>query len=148
MRGQPFLILLSPLVSGFLSISYPNSAKRQVLSDTCRLVKVAETQPKDDEGSNGEREPTPRSTAVFALMESLKKKKPSFATRQLENDPEYQRLDRRDRAFSRLLLATTERRQGQIDKVIRKFMNSKKSQVSKKQECLRSVRDLLSPSLK
>ena len=55
-------------------------------------------------------------------MESMKKAKAStFAIRKMENDPNYQKLDRRDRAFARRILATAERRQGQIDKVINKF---------------------------
>jgi hypothetical protein len=74
--------------------------------------------------------PTARSTAVFALLESSKQKT-LFAIRKLENDPDYLSLDRRDRAFARLLLTTAERRQGQIDKVVQKFVNeSKQSKVS------------------
>lgn len=42
----------------------------------------------------------------------------SFATRELEQSSNYQSLDARDRAFARLLVATVERRHGQIDKVI------------------------------
>ena len=42
----------------------------------------------------------------------------SFATRELEQHSHYQSLDARDRAFARLLVATVERRHGQIDKVI------------------------------
>ncbi|EJK46232.1 hypothetical protein THAOC_35109 [Thalassiosira oceanica] len=41
---------------------------------------------------------------------------PSFAARQLEQDPQYDELEQRDRAFARLLVATVERRLGQIDK--------------------------------
>jgi hypothetical protein len=71
-------------------------------------------------------EPNPRSTAVFALMEGAKRK-PTFAIRRLENDPDYLNLvDSRDRSFARLMLTTSERRQGQIDKVIRKFVNQSK----------------------
>ena len=43
---------------------------------------------------------------------------PSFATRQLEQDPHYDALEQRDRAFARLLVATVERRLGQIDAVL------------------------------
>ncbi|EJK72317.1 hypothetical protein THAOC_06162 [Thalassiosira oceanica] len=43
---------------------------------------------------------------------------PSFAARQLEQDPQYDELEQRDRAFARLLVATVERRLGQIDKVL------------------------------
>lgn len=41
-----------------------------------------------------------------------------FAVPKLENDPNYVNLEeRRDRAFARLILTTSERRLGQIDKV-------------------------------
>ncbi len=63
-----------------------------------------------------------RSVAVFSLMESMKKRNPPFASRALEQDPDYQRFDARDRAFSRALLMTTERRSGQISKMIQSCM--------------------------
>jgi transcription termination factor NusB len=59
--------------------------------------------------------PTPRSMAVFALMDGAKRK-PTFAIRRLEND----------RSFARSMLSTSERRQGQIDKVIQKFVHQSK----------------------
>jgi len=43
----------------------------------------------------------------------------SFATRVLEQDAHYKSLDARDRSFARLLVATVERRLGQIDKVLK-----------------------------
>lgn len=61
---------------------------------------------------------TARSVTVFALMESMKKIKPPFASRALEQDPNYQRLSQTDRAFSRVLLMTAQKHAGQIDKVI------------------------------
>ncbi len=42
----------------------------------------------------------------------------SFASRQLEQDRNYQLLDARDRSFAKLLVSTVERRLGQIDKVL------------------------------
>lgn len=42
----------------------------------------------------------------------------SFATRQLEQDNNYKELEGRDRSFARLLVATVERRLGQIDGVL------------------------------
>jgi 16S rRNA (cytosine967-C5)-methyltransferase len=42
----------------------------------------------------------------------------SYASRELEQSSHYQSLDARDRSFARLLVATVERRHGQIDKVI------------------------------
>eukprot|EP00980_Cylindrotheca_fusiformis_P018373 scaffold6032_cov100-Cylindrotheca_fusiformis.AAC.4 len=76
--------------------------------------------------------PSARSTAVFSMMNSLSNKNPFFAIRQLENDPDFLRLESRDRAFARLLLSTAERRQGQIDKVIAAFMNKSNEGQKKK----------------
>ena len=86
---------------------------------------------------------TARSTAIFALYESLitktKKKnkeatKPVFAIRVLENDVSYQKLDGRDRAFSRLLLSTTERRSGQIEKILNSYIASRQQQQQQQQQ--------------
>lgn len=72
---------------------------------------------------------THRAVAVFALMESMKRKQ--FAIRVLEQDPAYLNLDQRDRAFARLLLVTSERRKGQIKKVIKSFSHQDKKKNSK-----------------
>ena len=49
-----------------------------------------------------------------------------FATRRLEQDPTYQtNLDQRDRSFARLLVATVERRMGQIDKLLTMAVDKK-----------------------
>lgn len=73
---------------------------------------------------------THRASAIFALMESMKKKN-VFAIRVLEQDPAYLDLDQRDRAFARLLLSTAERRSGQIEAVIRSFERKEKKKNSK-----------------
>jgi hypothetical protein len=73
---------------------------------------------------------THRASAVFALMESMKKKN-VFAIRMLEQDPSYLDLDKRDRAFARLLLSTAERRSGQIETVIQSFERKEKKKNSK-----------------
>jgi hypothetical protein len=66
---------------------------------------------------------TPRAIAVFTLLETLKKKKKqTFAVRVLEQDPAYLALDARDRAFARLILSNSERRHGQVEKVIQSFI--------------------------
>jgi transcription termination factor NusB len=83
-------------------------------------AKTTRTADKTTEKQAAQSSSTHRSTAVFALMESSKSKN-FFAVRKLENDPGYLKLDKRDRAFARLILTTTERRQGQIDKVIQNF---------------------------
>jgi 16S rRNA (cytosine967-C5)-methyltransferase len=67
----------------------------------------------------------PRSSASFALMETMTKnnqQKQEIALRMLENNRGFLALEDRDRAFARLLLSTTERRLGQIDKVIGAFV--------------------------
>jgi 16S rRNA (cytosine967-C5)-methyltransferase len=47
----------------------------------------------------------------------------SFATRELEQDNNYKELEGRDRSFARLLVATVERRLGQIDGVLSNCCN-------------------------
>lgn len=87
--------------------------------------------------THNKRQHNPRSVAVAALRvmsnnESAttngrnnnkkprqKKQSSDFSVRRLENDPAFQGLsDQRDRSFARLLVATVERRMGQIDKVL------------------------------
>jgi len=69
-----------------------------------------------------------RAVAAFALLQSNMKKSSNkqeghaFAIRMLDQDPAFLRLVGRDRAFSRLLLSTSERRAGQIGKVIQSFV--------------------------
>jgi hypothetical protein len=70
--------------------------------------------------------PSSRSTAAFAMYESLRRKS-TIALRILENDPTYKALESRDRAFARLILTTAERRHGQVDKVIKKLVHQTKT---------------------
>jgi len=60
--------------------------------------------------------PTARYVAISALA---KASDGSFATRELEQSSHYQSLDPRDKAFARLLVATVERRLGQIDIILK-----------------------------
>jgi len=77
---------------------------------------------KNDVGKNPA---SSRSTAIFALQASSRRPS-AIALRVLENDPAYKSLDRRDRAYARLLLTTVERRQGQIDKILQQLsLNAK-----------------------
>lgn len=73
--------------------------------------------------------PTSRSVAIAALANAAtatsqssragaQANAGSFATRQLEQDSYYKLLEPRDRAFARLLVATVQRRLGQIDGVL------------------------------
>ena len=72
-------------------------------------------------------QPTTRSVAIFALLDNRKNdpKQEQFAVRRLEKDPNFARLDQRDRSFSRLMVTTAERRQGQIDSIIGHFLSRK-----------------------
>ena len=66
--------------------------------------------------------PNSRYVAISALAEAsagAQVNAGTFATRQLEQDQNYKSLEVRDRAFSRLLVATVERRLGQIDAVLK-----------------------------
>ena len=67
-----------------------------------------------------------RAVALSALAESYQKRG-KIALRSLEGSTSYQLLDSRDRAFARLLLTTTERRQGQIDQIVDSFIRKAKS---------------------
>ena len=71
--------------------------------------------------------PTTRSVAIFALLDNRKNdpNQEQFAVRRLEKDPNFARLDQRDRSFSRLMVTTAERRQGQIDSIIGHFLSRK-----------------------
>ncbi|KAL7543556.1 hypothetical protein ACHAXR_012836 [Thalassiosira sp. AJA248-18] len=69
-------------------------------------------------------EPTARFVAITALADAAASTSSSdgagsFATRQLEQDDHYKSLEARDRSFARLLVATVERRSGQMDKVLK-----------------------------
>ncbi|KAL3786186.1 hypothetical protein HJC23_001262 [Cyclotella cryptica] len=71
--------------------------------------------------------PTARFVAIAALSSGSSKKENvdslAFAARRLEQDERYQRLEPRDRAFARLLVATVERRLGQIDGVLKRCVD-------------------------
>ena len=67
-------------------------------------------------GSKPKIKPTARYVAISALAKAIDG---SFATRELEQSTHYQSLDPRDRAFARLLVATVERRLGQIDIILK-----------------------------
>ena len=71
--------------------------------------------------------PTTRSVAIFALLDNRKNdpNQEQFAVRRLEKDPNFARLDQRDRSFARLMVTTAERRQGQIDSIIGHLVSRK-----------------------
>jgi hypothetical protein len=126
---------LSALSGGFTAPSNSHRGNCLLHVSSGRSISLAASKVSDVTGKQKlpykpKATPTARSTAVFALLESSKQKT-LFAIRKLENDPDYLNLERRDRAFARLLLTTAERRQGQIDKVVQKFVDqSKQSKVS------------------
>ena len=118
--------------------SYPNSMTRMWNPSTFSVLRIISllflfltstifrvcdglsTNPKNYNARPNAGEITHRASAIFALMESMKKKN-AIAIRILEQDPAYLNLDQRDRAFARLLLSTAERRSGQIQAVIQSF---------------------------
>eukprot|EP00571_Detonula_confervacea_P005767 CAMPEP_0172327550 /NCGR_PEP_ID=MMETSP1058-20130122/59875_1 /TAXON_ID=83371 /ORGANISM="Detonula confervacea, Strain CCMP 353" /LENGTH=555 /DNA_ID=CAMNT_0013044629 /DNA_START=49 /DNA_END=1712 /DNA_ORIENTATION=- len=68
-------------------------------------------------------QPTARSVAISALADAAASSaeegaQVTFATQSLDSSTQYSSLDPRDRAFARLLVATVERRLGQIDIVL------------------------------
>ena len=128
MHGSLFMQLLllvtsMPISLGFLQSKVQPSCDRLNLRQVKSQIAASTAGKVENEGSSGrKRTQTHRSTAVFAMMEGAKRKS-NFAIRRLENDPDYLALDRRDRAFARLMLTTAERRQGQVDNVLKSFMN-------------------------
>lgn len=63
----------------------------------------------------------PRTCALAILQLVLAQKKP--LDQALDTEPSFQRLDARDRAFVRMIVATTLRRKGQIDDLIARAMD-------------------------
>jgi hypothetical protein len=126
------LVISIPISLGFLHSDVQPFSNRLNLRQANSQIAASTAAGVENEGSPArkrtqtpparKRTQTHRSTAVFAMMEGAKRKS-MFAIRRLENDPDYLALDRRDRAFARLMLTTAERRQGQIDKVLKAFMN-------------------------
>jgi hypothetical protein len=117
------LVISMPISLGFLQSKVQPFCNRMNLREVNSQIAASTAAGVENEGSSArKRAQTHRSTAVFAMMEGAKRKS-MFAIRRLENDPDYLALDRRDRAFARLILTTAERRQGQIDNVLKTFMN-------------------------
>ena len=101
------VLLLFSYDDGFLFRNDSSSRYRQrKYVDTSCILHAKKVVPSDTGSSSNDVTATPRSVAVFALMNSLTKKNPVFATRQLENDKHFLNFSSRDRAFSKLLLTT------------------------------------------
>jgi transcription termination factor NusB len=85
------------------------------LSSTSRTDDT-NTQPTKRRQTHNNFQPNARFVAISVLSDAAAAD--TFATRELEGSVHYQNLEPRDRAFARLLVATVERRMGQIDKVL------------------------------
>ncbi|CAB9500408.1 small subunit methyltransferase B [Seminavis robusta] len=66
-----------------------------------------------------------RYVAVMALLAASSSE--AFSLRRLEQDQNYLQLEIRDRRFARMLVATVERRKGQIDKILKHCITSNTS---------------------
>ena len=105
--------------SPIVSVRPVSSSRRFALSNVSESSEARSPSPNGKTPRRKAQIPTSsRSTAIFAMYESLRRQS-TIAVRVMENDPTYKSLEGRDRAFARLLLTTAERRQGQIDKVIK-----------------------------
>jgi hypothetical protein len=128
------LLLLHPLIQGtdgFSNQPAPSASSKSTPTTTYVNTKSEST--------------TPRTAASLALMESMaqkssKNQKPKIAVRQLEQSQAFMAMDTRDRAFARLLLSTTERRMGQIDVVLQKFVHKAFAEVGRKHQLCRKTR--------
>ncbi|KAG7347408.1 ribosomal RNA small subunit methyltransferase B [Nitzschia inconspicua] len=129
-RGRLILLLLSailldvPLVPSSEALSTrPSGTKGPSTRSTAPNGK----NPKNLIQSTATISATPRAAASFALMEAMaplkKNQKPKIALRQLERNQAFLEMDTRDRAFARMLLSTAERRHGQIEKVLQKYLH-------------------------
>mmetsp|Transcript_1340 Transcript_1340/g.1463 ORF Transcript_1340/g.1463 Transcript_1340/m.1463 type:complete len:243 (+) Transcript_1340:48-776(+) len=124
------LILVSTMILLFLSegvvvtegFGWSNSNSNSIRTTNHKMNSVTTTTTTNGDAGGASVIVTPRAVAVFALMESMKKKN-GIAIRLLENNPAYRHLDRRDRAFARLLLSTSERRSGQLERIIHSFQH-------------------------
>ena len=72
---------------------------------------------------------TSRSVAAESILDD-KRSQSTFPLQRLENNPSYLKLDQRDRSFARFLVATTERRMGQIDKILNACLREAPTEVS------------------
>jgi 16S rRNA (cytosine967-C5)-methyltransferase len=116
--------LLFARVDGFEVGRHPASgstATKQRLSlksspSSTRRTDDANTKPTKRRQTHNNFQPNARFVAISVLSDAAVAK--TFATRELEGSVHYQTLEPRDRAFARLLVATVERRMGQIDKVL------------------------------
>lgn len=109
-----------------LSIRCDKSSRRGVclFSTSPATSSSPSKQPKQKSTKKKNVQPTARSIAINALATSAASNSgahvnaAAFATQQLEQDEHYNEMEARDRAFARLLVATVERRLGQIDGVL------------------------------
>ena len=69
---------------------------------------------------------TSRSVAATSILDDVQSQS-MFPLQRLESNPSYLKLDQRDRSFARFLVTTTERRMGQIDKVLQLCQRSEES---------------------
>ena len=83
----------------------------------------------------GRRLSSSRVVAAESMLED-KKRSSVFPLQRLESSPDYQALEQRDRSFARALVTTTERRLGQIDKIINHCRTKTASPRKKKDDLL------------
>ena len=65
-----------------------------------------------------ERTLSSRVVAAQSLLQDIKQRSSAFPLQRLESSPDYQVLEQRDRSFARALVTTSERRMGQINKIL------------------------------
>ena len=107
-----YVVLKSPSTR---CVSSPINLQATSTSSTSETI-IPSNKPKNTADSKPKQiKPTARYVAISALA---KASDGSFATQELEQSTHYQSLDQRDKAFARLLVATVERRLGQIDIIL------------------------------
>jgi 16S rRNA (cytosine967-C5)-methyltransferase len=118
-----FLAILS-ICHGFLSPNY-GTCKERAVADPNRINKrtfLSSSPATDDAGIATETQVSKKTTSSVRLLAALallpRNGSAAFLVDALENLEGYKKLSTRDRSFGRLLVTTTERRLGQIDKVL------------------------------
>jgi 16S rRNA (cytosine967-C5)-methyltransferase len=80
-----------------------------------------------------ERTLSSRVVAAQSLLQDIKRSS-AFPLQRLESSPDYQVLEQRDRSFARALVTTSERRMGQIDKILQYCQRTNASSKDKRKK--------------
>jgi transcription termination factor NusB len=138
----------SPHILSTFIVNYQQNHKRLIASSTKPVIRLSHTclqsvrEIHDSLQMDLRPKANARSVAVAALTEVSQRNnsisEPQYYLRKLEADPKFLQLkDQRDRSFARNLVGTTERRLGQIDKILQHIVTGYPPKKKVVQACLR-----------